>query len=433
MKILKLIFTLLAAMAVLQPAISRAAVTPSTPSKDIIDASTLDHKLLFGYQGWFSCPGDGSPVNRWGHWFRRQIPVATNATIDFWPDVSELDPDERFATDMKLPNGTNAYVFSSFNQKTVVRHFKWMHDYHLDGVFLQRFICELTDPRFLTVRAHITTNVRLGAETYGRVFAIEYDISGARPETLVKTLTNDWQHLVTELQVTNSPRYLRHNGKPVIVIWGFGFTDRPGLPEEAQTVINYFKTAGLTVIGGVPSRWRTLTGDSKTDPAWANVYRSFDIVMPWMVGRFANIQGADDFKRKFIVPDLTETKTRGIGYMPVIFPGFSWHNLNGGQRTDAHANQTPRLGGTFYWHQMQNAVSAGCTTVFGAMFDEMDEGTAILKVAATPAQLPAQGTFVPLNIDGQNLPSDWYLRVAGEAARMLRGEIPVQTQLSIKP
>ena len=64
--------------------------------------------------------------------------------------------------------------------------------------------------------------------------------------------------------------------------------------------------------------------------------------------------------------------------------------------------------------------------VYGAMFDEVDEGTAMYKLAPTAAQLPAQGTFVPLNIDGYNLGSDWYLRLADQAGKMLRGEIPVK-------
>lgn len=393
-----------------------------------MDASTLEQKFLFGYQGWFGCPNDGSQLHRWTHWFRRQTPVAANATVDFWPDVSELDADERFATDMTLPDGTPASVFSSFNQKTVVRHFKWMRDYHLDGVFLQRFVSELSNSKLRATRDQVAKNVRLGAETYGRVFAIEYDISGAHADTLLKTLTNDWRHLTVSLGLTNSPRYLRHKGKPIVALWGFGFTDRPGTPQDAQAVINFFKSAGVTVVGGVPAYWRTLNNDSKTDPAWAEVYRSFDIVMPWMVGRFSTAQQAHNFKQRVIVPDLAETKSRGLGYMPVIFPGFSWHNLNGGPR-----NQIPRFGGRFYWRQMYNAVSAGCTMAFGAMFDEVDEGTAIFKVAPTPAELPAQGTFVPLDIDGERLPSDWYLRVAGEAGRMLRKQIPLKKELPIQP
>ncbi len=147
-----------------------------------------------------------------------------------------------------------------------------------------------------------------------------------------------------------------------------------------------------------------------------------------MVGRYATTNQADSFKQNVIVPDVAEATANGRDYMPVIFPGFSWTNLNGGP-----LNQIPRYGGRFYWRQIYNAMTAGCTMVFGAMFDEVDEGTAIFKLAPTPAELPVQGTFVPLNIDGQALPSDWYLRVADEAGKMLRSEIPVQSQLPISP
>ena len=114
--------------------------------------------------------------------------------------------------------------------------------------------------------------------------------------------------------------------------------------------------------------------------------------------------------------------------MPVIFPGFSWYNLNGGT-----LNQIPRLGGEFYWRQAYHAVDAGCAMLYTAMFDEMDEGTAMLKMAATTNEFPAGATMVSLDVDGLSLPSDWYLQVGGEAARMLRGETPVQDSLPISP
>jgi len=393
-----------------------------------LDPTTLDRKLMMGYQGWFACAGDGSPVGSWVHWFRNNSPTPTNATVDFWPDISELDPDELFSTSMTLTNGSPARLYSAYKQKTVVRHFKWMKDNHLDGVFLQRFSSELSSASFFALRNQVTANVRLGAETYGRVFAIMYDISGQQASTLVSTLTNDWAYLTGVMNITNSPSYIRHKGKPVVAIWGFGFTDRPGTPADAQTVINVFKATGVTVMGGVPTYWRTLNNDSQTNAAWAAVYRSFDIISPWAVGRYGTLAGADTFKQNLIVPDLADATSHGLDYMPVIFPGFSWHNLNGGP-----LNQIPRAGGTFYWRQTYNAISAGCKMIYGAMFDEMDEGTAMLKLAPTPSELPVQGTFVPLNIDGQALPSDWYLRLADQASRMLRGEIPLQSTIPISP
>jgi hypothetical protein len=80
-----------------------------------------------------------------------------------------------------------------------------------------------------------------------------------------------------------------------------------------------------------------------------------------------------------------------------------------------------------------SAYLAGCKMIYGAMFEEIDEGTAMLKLAPTHNELPVQGTFVPLNIDGQELPSDWYLRLADQASRMLRGDIPRQATMPITP
>jgi hypothetical protein len=57
--------------------------------------------------------------------------------------------------------------------------------------------------------------------------------------------------------------------------------------------------------------------------------------------------------------------------------------------------------------------------IYIAMFDEIDEGTAIFK-CATEVPRSEEGTvFVPLDAD---LGSDHYLWLSGEAARMLRGE-----------
>jgi hypothetical protein len=57
-----------------------------------VDPTTLDNKVMIGYQGWFTCPEDGS--QRWTHW-SRGIPTADTLTVELYPDVSELGPDER--------------------------------------------------------------------------------------------------------------------------------------------------------------------------------------------------------------------------------------------------------------------------------------------------------------------------------------------------
>jgi len=398
------------------------------------DPSTLDGKVMMGYQGWFRCAGDGSPNNLWVHWFRNNLPNSANLTVDLWPDISELGDDELFATDMELPDGSPARLYSAYTTKTVVRHFQWMREHAIDGVFLQRFTCSFVDPREKEAMNKVIENVKLGAETYGRVFALMYDISGSAPANLVQTIKEDWMFQVDTMKITESPQYLHHNGRPVLAVWGFGFTDRLFTPAMATEIIRWLTQDAperyrATLMGGMPTWWRSLTHDSMSDPAWAAAYRSFDIISPWSVGRYADNAGADSYRSTIIVPDLAETNALGKEYMPVVFPGFSWHNLY----PSSPSNQIPRQGGRFFWHQVCNAISAGCRMIYIAMFDEVDEGTAMMKLAPTQAGLPVGAQLVPLDIDGYKLPSDWYLILAGYAGRMLRNVIPLNFSLPILP
>lgn len=397
-----------------------------------MDSTTLEQKVLFGYQGWFGCPGDGSPPDRWVHWFRNNTSTATNATVDYWPDTSELTPSETCATGMTHPDGTRAVVYSSYAQKTILRHFQWMEEYGIDGVFLQRFVSELRDPSFFAFRNKVAQNVRAGSEAYGRVFALMYDISSSPPETLVDDIKRDWAYLVDTLQITKSARYLHHKGRPVLGIWGLGFTHTGATADQAMELIEYFHSASppqyrATLVGGTPTHWRTLSGDSKVDAAWAGVYRAFDVISPWTVGRYVDERSADSFRGDSILPDIATSSASGAQYMPVVWPGFSWHNLNKG----SPVNQIPRNGGRFYWRQVYNAISAGATMLYVAMFDEVDEGTAMFKLAPTAQQVPVGGSFVPLDIDGHALPRDWYLRLGGETGKAMRGQIPLSPQLPI--
>ncbi len=377
---------------------------------------------MFGYQGWFGCPGDGSPLDAWEHWFRRgAAPGVSTLRVDMWPDVSELADDERCRTPLVLPGGQPADLYSAYNPHTVDRHFRWLEEYELPGVFLQRFTVRLDNPAVLGFRDGVARNVRAAAEAHGRVFAIMYDISGHPRETVVESVERDWVYMVDTLRITESPRYLRHHGRPLLAIWGLGFRDRSPTPDQAADLIDFFENNPdpryrVTLLGGVPSRWRTLSRDSQTQEAWARVYRSFDIVSPWTVGRFKDDGSVDRFYNDEVRSDLIETRRLGIEYLPVLFPGFSWHNMN----RDAPFNPIPRRGGRFYWRQVERALEAGSTMLYGAMFDEVDEGTAMFKLAATHEDAPAGVPIVTLDEDGERLANDWYLQLAREAQRRLR-------------
>jgi hypothetical protein len=394
-------------------------------------ANGLTGKLIVGYQGWFGCPGDYENNKFWQHWFLKGV-APSNFTVDLLPSVRTIEPADLCDTGLRRPDGSMIRLYSAQNGKVVAAHFRWMRDYGIDGAAVQRFISEMGDPVKKRRSDHVVTNARAAAEVSGRVFFVTYDVSGANPETVATDIRNDWQHLVDDLKITDSSSYLRDRGKPALQLWGFGFGDRPGTPEQVLALIADLKSGrsglrAVTLIGGVPAHWRVLSRDSKSDPAWATVYRSYDVISPWLVGRFSDDEGIDIFIREKILPDIAETKRLGIGYMPVIFPGFSWYNkmMNVGKPNQAVLNYIPRRCGAFLWHQVSALLAAGVDTLYAAMFDEVDEGTALFPVETRMDKLPIGANMVFLNQDGCALPDDWYMRVTGKAAEYLRkGEPP---------
>ncbi|MBI4557702.1 MAG: hypothetical protein HY706_08970 [Candidatus Hydrogenedentes bacterium] len=405
-----------------------ACVSPAPAAEGTVDPSTLTGKAMCGYQGWFMAPGDGNPESvGWRHWSRSTTSIGPGLyTVEMWPDVREYTAGELFTAEgVTLQDGTTGKLFSSITPSTVDLHFRWMKEYGIDGVFLQRFVSELGDPRFFEIRNRVLRNVRDAANTHGRVFALEYDTSGTSPANLIAAITEDWKYLMEEEGLLDDPRYLHHNGKPVVVIWGLGFEGRGYTPAQAQQVIDFFKSdpdyGGNLVIGGVPTFWRTLTADSESDPGWADVYRSWDIINPWMVGRVASTTDIINFVSNVWAPDLEETRSLGIGYLPVVFPGFSWDNL---MQLPPGTSLIPRRGGSFLWRQVYSWQSLGVDMMFVAMFDEVDEGTAIFKVSPN---YPITDHWV----DYEGYPTDWYLRIAREIGRMLRGEISLTTTIPV--
>jgi hypothetical protein len=400
-------------------------VTWSPPTRE-----GLRGKVMFGYQGWFDCKGVGTPTNTWLHWFNEQAGGRASIRGDLWPDIAELGQSERCPTTLLQDDGSPAELFSSFNAATVMRHFRWMSEYGIDGIFLQRFICCL-DPARFSFNNRVVENVRTGAEEHGRVFALMYDVSLTPASELVTRIKNDWSFLVDSMKITSSPQYLHHSGRPVLGIWGLGIVDRPGTAADAATLIDYFHNTApshlrASLVGGVPNQWLSLTGDSKSDPQWAEVYRSWDVISPWSVAQYRDEDGADFYRERSLAPGLAAAQRAGVEYMPVVFPGFSWHNQTGDS-----LNAIRRHGGLFFWRQVYNAIDAGADMIYVAMFDEIDEGTAMFKVVPTVAGLPKGAALFALDADGYNLPSDWYLRLGGAAGKALRDGKPVSAAMPL--
>lgn len=398
-------------------------LTPDAPTSANVDPSSLTGKVMCGYQGWFNGEGDGANrgYNHWATGGRK--PGPGRVTVDIWPDLTEHGVNERFPTDFVHADGRTAEVFSSYLRPTVMRHFQWMREHGIDGVFVQRFINSLRSATSLRHNNTVLEHCREGARVHGRAYALMYDLSGLAPGQ-ADFLIADWRTLARTTALTRDAAYLHHRGKPLLALWGCGFLDedksRPTLADWRK-ILTFLKNdpdaGGLSIMLGVPSFWRTQTRDSVTDPALHEILQLADVISPWSIGRYRTPVEASRHATTVLQPDLVWCRDRGLDFLPVAFPGFSWHNLKG---APAVLNDIPRLQGRFFWSQIAAAKQTGADMLYVAMFDEVDEATAIFKCTNEPPV----GTNVSF-LTNEGLPSDHYLRLTGLAAKVIRGEIPV--------
>ncbi len=82
-----------------------------------IDPSSLDGKVLLGYQGWFRCPGGGTMGTNWSHW-ANGVPAAASLVIDMYPDLREFEQGETCAVPGMTIGPNPASLFSSGNSRT---------------------------------------------------------------------------------------------------------------------------------------------------------------------------------------------------------------------------------------------------------------------------------------------------------------------------
>lgn len=392
---------------VLSPAESLIPFRGSTDGDHPVDTSTLHRKVMCGYQGWFMAQGDGYGMGdvHWGG-VNRNPPTCT---VDLWPDVSELDRDEKFPTQYKHADGSTAFVFSSTVEKTVLRHFRWMKEYGIDGAFVQRFTAYVTDQQSRNYQraCAVLHHAREGAHRYGRAYAVMYDTDFDR--AAVEAIQADWKRLVGEMRLVADGRYLRHRDAPLIALWGYGFDHRKFDAAAAEELFQFFKQpeyGGCTILLGVPNDWTTWR-----DELLQLLDKYATVISPWTVGRYVDQASLRRFIERHWPADLKYCNAHDKDYYAVAFPGFSWTNLTGGK---SPLNQIPRRGGSFFWEQIEQVRAYGLDMVYVAMFDEVDEGTAIFKCTNNPPL----GKFCTY----EGLASDFYLRLTGDAGRLLRGE-----------
>lgn len=436
--------------------------------------------VMAGYQGWFGSPGDGcshadADNTAWYHYRENDVfkPGVLQNSIDLWPDMSEYEkkytpgvdgPMNRSAK-FTLPNGEAAQVYSAYDESSVLLHFKWMKDYGIDGVFMQRFVGEVINnpagaDHFNTVLKHSMK----GSNQYQRAISVMYDLGGFMENgNDVNALLVDAQYIMDtyNLKERNQQKYyLYEDGKPLLALWGVGFDEKPFSADEMSALIEALKRQGWSIMLGVNDDWRTHNSTKWPRAKYQDVVKSAKIIFPWFVGRYSSIEDYKNNRKPIIEQDIKWCKENGVYYAPHCFPGTADRNM--------HPNNgiADRWGGRFLWEQIYGGIQAGAEMFYIAMFDEIDEGTAIYKCLNkkdVPSNVPETDYYVwynqqtgsygrsselidesslgggwcklasELNVVFQgvedDLPTDHYLWLTGQVRKMLHGEIPLKSSL----
>ncbi|WP_299664748.1 glycoside hydrolase family 71/99-like protein [uncultured Polaribacter sp.] len=379
--------------------------------------------VMAGYQGWFAAQGDDS--NR--GWYHYENPKCDGfksdcSSIDMWPDMTEYET--KYVTPYKYADGSSAYLYSPYDESSIDLHFKWMKENNIDGVHMQRFVVEVHSSNSRGKRHFnkVLESALKAAKKYGRAISIMYDLSGS-DSNKVAYLEQDWNEIVEKYKLFDNfehPTYLRHNGKPLMSIWGVGFNDsRKYTTADVSQLVNKLKGPKnkVAIMLGVPYYWRTFGNDTENNPAFHDLIKKVDIIMPWAVGRY---NSPSSYNADIPYRDRLWTDANKIDYVPLVFPGFTWGNLT---RDPNNFNSIPRLRGDFFWKQIAGAKLSGAKSLYVAMFDEVDEGTAIFKVKRNnevPLVVGNEGyKFVGIEND---LESDHYLWLTGQAANWFHGD-----------
>lgn len=389
---------------------SRKISVSASPVGDVVG------KITVGYQGWFAAVGDGSPINAWWHWSNDWSKAPNNtdpSAIKSWPDVREYTSTYQTGY-ANLGNGQPAKLFSSFTDQTVDTHFKWMEQNGIDAAALQRFNPNGQEG---PVRDAVTAKVKTAAEAHGRKFYIMYDVGGwTNMQSEIKT---DWTTKMSAY--TASSAYAKQNGKPVVAIWGFGFDDNnhPWSAAVCTEVINWFKSQGCYIIGGVPRHWLNEEPNQGSRPNFLTAYSAFNMLSPWLIGAIGNNSQVDEEYTNFLVPDKAYCDAHGIDYQPCVLPG------------DLQERQ--RHHGDFMWKQFYNVKRAGIPSAYISMFDEYNEGNQIAKTTENSSFVPVGSKFLSLDEDGVICSADYYLRLTNDGGKMLKGLIPLTPARPTEP
>ena len=194
--------------------------------------------------------------------------------------------------------------------------------------------------------------------------------------------------------------------QPLAVTWilkdrGQSYVESVERTEEARGAESSICFPLPSSMLGVPAYWRSANGagDVVNDPKIIDLIKDVDIIMPWFVGAYdydgkvptTPLGSFEKFFNTRIIDDFAAAESYGVDFCPLVFPGFSDRNMH----PDHYVYD--RHGGDFYWQQIYKFIDQGAKMLYVAMFDEIDEGTAIYKCL--------RKNEVPSNV----YPSDYYV------------------------
>lgn len=370
-------------------------------------AQDLLGRLTAGYRGKLSTP----PAGKVSSSASPLVPIE----VRLWPYTQEY----ALRVDNNLSSITRgSHFFTQAYEDTTNIHLRWLKQYGIDGIAVLRPVSEIghsvpSSSKPLTPN-RVLTQVQIAAEARGITFFVMYDLSSKEKMTEVwlPRIKDDFSSFVDS--VAGSRSWALEDYRPVVGIRGIGLNDPGRSVKDYIELITFLKRRGYYVVGGVSDTWRTQT-------RLASVFKELDMIMPWSVGVYSNTSSANKFAQRHYKEELEWTRSRGIDYMPVIWPGIE----------PQKQSKVSRNQGKFLWRQFYNLFETGHDTAYIASLDGYDDATAILKAASDSSMTPENYSASTLSSEGKYVAPDYYLRLAGAGARMIRGQQGISKNVPI--
>ena len=315
--------------------------------------------------------------------------------------------------EFKYPDGT-AQVYSAYDKSTVMLHFKWMQEYGIDGAFMQRFVGEVIDnPDGKDHFDKVLASAMDGSDQYQRAIAVMYDLGGYNPARFEKVVAD--AQAIYDTYASKRKYYLHENGKPLIALWGVGFNpaERGYSNEDIQKLSDKLKEVGYSIMLGVSTYWRAGGGDTYT-PGRASLHaliKSVDVIMPWYVGRFN---------------DINSYNTGGSdgGFANMVGKDIEWcKNVN--ESGESKVQYAPHC--YVVYNPKNEKISYSDMNGIG----RSTENTVFMaknKVTAPTDGWCKSEKELGITFEGidDDLETDYYLWLTGQAGKMLRKQIALQ-------